>query len=39
MDRMTKIAISNTVFMVNGIPLKQVKEFKYLDQILERNEK
>jgi hypothetical protein len=39
MDRINKITISHTVFMVNGIPLEQVKEFKYLCLILERNDK
>jgi hypothetical protein len=30
MDIMNKKTIANTVFTVNGTPLKQVKEFKYL---------
>jgi hypothetical protein len=37
MDRMNKITIAKTFFMVNGLSLKQVKEFKYLDLVLERN--
>jgi hypothetical protein len=36
MDRMSTIIIAKTVFMVNGIPLKQRKEFETLGRIMER---
>jgi hypothetical protein len=38
MDIMNKITIADTVFPVNGNSLNQVEEFKYLGQILERND-
>jgi hypothetical protein len=34
-----KTSIANTVFTINGIPLKQVNEFKYLGRVLERSDK
>jgi hypothetical protein len=37
-DSVNKSVIANTVFTVDGVPLKQVNEFKYLGRILEKND-
>jgi hypothetical protein len=33
MNAVNKLTIANTVFTVDGIPLKQVNEFKYLGRV------
>jgi hypothetical protein len=38
MDIVNKTTIANIVFTINGIPLKQVNEFKYLGWVLERSD-